>query len=142
MSGVIEKYMEKLKGVFFLVIGLLLLGVAIVTTISTARFVRGSVIAEGRVVRLNAGGSHPEIAFVTRSGAAISYPQGGWIWGYAVGDKVRVRYDEANPKVWPSLDIIGALYAMPIFLSLLGGFFTLFGVIAVLTNGKRSRMFY
>ncbi len=136
MSSTIKDRMEKVKGIFFLVVGLLLLGVAIITTVSTARFVRGSVAADGRVVKLNAGGSHPEIAFVTRDGTAISYPQGGWIGGYAVGDKVRVLYDEANPKISRSLDRFGALYFFPIFLCLLGGFFTLFGVIAVLTNRK------
>ena len=132
----IETHMEKVKGIFFLVVGLFLLGVAIITTVSTARFVRNSVAADGRVVELNAGGSHPEIAFTTRDGRAISYPQGGLIWGYAVGDKVRVRYDEANPEMSPSLDRLGALYFFPIFLCLLGGFYTLFGATAVLASRK------
>ena len=129
----IKNRMEKLKGIFFLVVGLLLLGIAIITTVSTARFVGGSVIADGRVVELNAGGSHPEIEFLTRNGTAIGFPQGGWIGSYAVGDKVRVRYDEANPKMSASLDRIGALYAMPMFFAVLGGIFAILGAIQWLT---------
>lgn len=36
------------------------------------------------MVKLNAGGSHPQIAFVTEAGEQISYPQGGLVLGTKV----------------------------------------------------------
>jgi hypothetical protein len=46
---------------------------------------------------LNAGGSHPEIAFITVSGEQIAYPQGGFIFGYQKNQPVRVRYLPEQP---------------------------------------------
>lgn len=132
----IKDFMEKVKGVVFLFVGLLLLAGAATATVSIARFVRGSVVADGRVARLNAGGSHPEIAFVTRTGVPVSYPQGGLIWGYAVGDKVRVRYDEANPAGSASIDRFGALYAMPLLLAFIGGGLAVLGAVQWLSSRK------
>ncbi|WP_323048561.1 DUF3592 domain-containing protein [Paraburkholderia sp.] len=56
------------------------------------RFLDSAVAVPGRVVALNAGGSHPQIEFTNKTGERISYPQGGWIAGYKVGDKVTVLY--------------------------------------------------
>lgn len=65
--------MEKLKGIFFLVVGFLLFGVVIFMMISIVCFVCDSVIVEGWVVWLNVGGSYLEIVFVIWNGMVISY---------------------------------------------------------------------
>lgn len=54
-------------------------------------------VAGGPVSHLNAGGSHPEIAFITVSGEQIAYPQGGFIFGYQKNQPVRVRYLPEQP---------------------------------------------
>ena len=86
-----------------------------------AAFMRRSATADGSVIRLHAGGSHPQIEFTTPSGETVSYSQGGFIFSYRVGDRVRVRYDPANPRATASLDTIGALWFPPLLLAALGG---------------------
>lgn len=105
---------------FFCVVGLCLLTGAAFSIASTLRYLRESVVVPGRVIKLNAGGSHPEIAFTTLKGERLSYPQGGLIGGYRVGDRVRVRYREAHPIFSASLDVFGAVWTFPIFLLVLG----------------------
>lgn len=108
------------KSVVFIVAGAALLIAAVVTGLDVRRFVARSIPVPGRVVRLNAGGSHPEIAFRTRAGESVSFPQGGFIWGYRVGDAVTVRYREDAPRRSARIDSVGALWFGPILLTLLG----------------------
>ena len=85
-----------MKSWFFVASGLALIVAAAVTALDTASFMRSSVRADGRVVALNAGGSHPQIEFRLPDGRTVSKPEGGWIAGYRVGDRVQVRYQLQN----------------------------------------------
>jgi hypothetical protein len=81
---------------------------------------------DGEVTKLNAGGSHVRVEFMTSSGEKIKYPQNGII-SYKVGDKVRVFYDKENPER-ASTSAVGALWSWTIILSTISaafGFFTM-----------------
>src|SRR5262249_35098816 len=97
---------------------------------------RTAIRAEGVVVRLNAGGSHPQIDFTAASGAKISYPQGGLIFGYRPGQKVRVLYNPNNPGKTACIDTTGALWAVPILLAGIGLFLALTGFVNLLTQAS------
>lgn len=114
---------SRLRGNVFLLAGVVLLAAGGVTALDRSAFVRHASVADGVVAALNAGGSHPQIAFKTASGRQVSYPQGGWIFGYAVGQRVRVLYDAHEPGHTASIDDFGALWATPVFLGVLGAAF-------------------
>jgi Protein of unknown function (DUF3592) len=83
---------------------------------NASAFVNAAVRVPGQVVALNAGGSHPQIEFVTKEGERVSYPQGGWIGGFRVGDHVTVLYLEKSPRKTASIDRTGAIWFWPILL--------------------------
>jgi hypothetical protein len=83
---------------------------------NASAFVNAAVRVPGRVVALSAGGSHPQIEFVTKKGERVSYPQGGWIAGFRVGDEVTVLYLQDSPRTSASIDRIGAIWFWPILL--------------------------
>jgi hypothetical protein len=118
-----------MKAVLFLAIGVALLMVAGITSIGTLRFLREAARAEGTVVALNAGGSHPQVRFQLPDGRPVSYPQGGWISGYRVGDRVIVRYEAGNPVATARIDAIGSLWVWPIALGFIGAIFTIVGIV-------------
>lgn len=123
----------RLKGGLFAVIGLGLMIGVIAWCVSTARFIRTAARAPGVVTHLNAGGAHPEIKFTAASGKVVDYPQGGMIWGYHRGERVRVLYDPHRPSDSPVLDTIPALWFDQGMMLLLGlvflsiGLWTAFG---------------
>lgn len=89
--------------------------IGLVISISVTReFLDQAVTAPGRVVALNAGGSHPQIEFTNSRGELVSYPQGGWIGGYKVGDTVTVLYLENSPNPQATIDRFGAIWAWSI----------------------------
>jgi hypothetical protein len=92
--------------------------VALVTGLSQAAFVSRAATAQGVVARLNAGGSHPEIAFEV-GGRHFEYPQGGLIFGYRPGEAVEVLYDPANPA-HACLQSAGALWFVPGLMTVIG----------------------
>ena len=98
----------------FLGVGIVLLGVAAITALNNWHWVQRSAVAPGRVAGLNAGGSHPEIAFTAASGEKISYPQGGLVAGWRVGDVVPVRYDPTKPSRDPCIDRVLAIWTVPL----------------------------
>lgn len=112
--------MERVKAIVFLLVGAGLFGLALVTATGVRRFVAHSEVARGRVSRLNAGGSHPQITFTTLRGETISFPQGGLIAGYKPSDEVRVRYRAADPRLSACIESFGALWSAPIMLGFLG----------------------
>ena len=81
-----------------------------------ASALRGS----GTVTRLNAGGSHPEIAFRTQNGSIISYPQGGMIAGFRVGQAVQVLYDAVDPSGTARVRSFGSLWGTSLMLATCG----------------------
>jgi hypothetical protein len=124
------------KAIVFLMVGSGLLVAAVVTGLAIRGFVGRATPASGVVSRLNAGGSHPEIEFTTASGETISYPQGGLIFGYRPGQKVRVLYGQENPRGTARVDAFGALWFAP--LMLLGlGIALLIGGVAFLVSAIR-----
>ena len=78
--------------------GAILLVAAAVSAFQVSRFMAGALRGSGTVTRLNAGGSHPQIAFHAQTGSIISYPQGGMIAGFRVGQAVQVLYDAVDPS--------------------------------------------
>ncbi len=126
-----------MKGLVFAAIGVTLLIAAMIAMVGVQRFRDTAASADGVVERLNAGGSHPQIRFTTDSGASISYAQGGLIFGYRPGDPVRVMYRPDRPQATARLDSIGAMWAMPLLLGLLGSGFAIGGLLHFL--GTKAR---
>jgi hypothetical protein len=106
------------KGLLFFVLGAMLAVVAISIGIRTIGFIHDAESAPGVVVNLDFGGSHPQIAFTPMNGERVSYPQGGMIFGYKKGDRVRVLYYPKDPAAYPCIDDFGALW----FSSMMPGF--------------------
>lgn len=86
---------QVMRGLLFGAVGLLILAVAAFEVTHRLEFLQIAQAVDGQVERLNAGGSHPQIAFTTATGQRVSYPQGGMIFGYEPGQPVRVLYDPA-----------------------------------------------
>ncbi|WP_431820157.1 DUF3592 domain-containing protein [Burkholderia sp. F1] len=112
------------------VFGIVFLVVAGFTGLSTREFLRTAIAVPGEVVALNAGGSHPQIEFVTKAGERISYPQGGIISGMKVGDKVTVLYRPDAPSIKPTIDRFGAVWDVTLTMLFIG----VVGIVAALTN--------
>ncbi|XAY13999.1 DUF3592 domain-containing protein [Metapseudomonas otitidis] len=94
-------------------------------------FLQSALVADGAVVALNAGGSHPEIAFTDSTGARVSYPQGGLIFGYQVGQPVKVHYQANDPTGSAVVDDFGALWGTAALLGVLGAVFTATGLMSL-----------
>jgi hypothetical protein len=91
----------------------------------TRNFIIHAKTGNGEVVALNAGGSHPQIQFTTEAGQKVSFPQGGLIFGYHPGEQVRVLYTPSDPAKSHTVDAFGALWFVPMLLTLLGSMFIL-----------------
>jgi hypothetical protein len=122
--------------VLVIVIGLGLILAAAGVAVSVRSFTRKAATAEGVVVRLNAGGSHPQIEFTTGSGQKVSYPQGGLICCYRAGERVRVLYETDRPND-ARLNTFGALWFTPLILLLVGTFLVL-GGLSMAAAGRTS----
>ena len=103
-----------LKAVVFALAGVVMLATGIYSIVTTRSFLARAGRAPGEVVRLNAGGSHPQVRFVTDGGQVVEYPQNGMIWGYRPGDRVTVLYDPSVPTVDPVIDDAGALWGFDV----------------------------
>ncbi len=126
-----------MKGLFFTVIGAALLIAAVIAAMGVQRFRDAAARADGVVERLNAGGSHPQIRFTTMAGDVVSYAQGGLIFGYRAGDRVRVMYRPDRPQATARLDQFGAMWAMPLLLGFLGAGFSIGGMLHFLATRAR-----
>lgn len=122
------------KAVAALVIGAGFFIAAMVAGQSTLTFLSTSIQVPGRVVRLNAGGSHPEIEFTTRAGDHVSYPQGGMIFGMKVGDDVQVRYLPDAPVHSATVVRFGAIWDTVLYLAFMGGVFAVGGLLNLLSR--------
>jgi len=131
--------MAALKAIVLSIVGMGLMLAAIVTGLATHQFLGRAARAPGVVSRLNAGGSHPEIEFTMPSGGTISYPQGGFIFGYEPGQRVQVLYAPGDPARTARVDAFGALWFMPLLLSVLGLALTIGGVPRVLSAMRARR---
>ena len=118
----INRDMQKLLGILFPILGVVLLLGASIEALMTHRFITLASRAEGKVVRLNAGGAHPVVQFVPAGKAVIKFSDSGYI-NYAVGDQVAVLYlkDTQDPSIiWAKIDTPGALWVEEIHMVELG----------------------
>lgn len=127
-----------LLGLLFALIGIGLLGIALNLTLDRREFLTHAEVADGIVSHLNAGGSHPEIAFTTATGEKISYPQGGLIFGYRQGQSVRVHYLPDQPALSAVVDDPGALWGPSGLLGGLGLMFAFAGLTTVIRQRGRG----
>lgn len=127
-----------LLGLLFALIGIGLLGIAINLSLDRRDFLARAQTADGIVSHLNAGGSHPEIAFTTVSGEKISYPQGGFIFGYQKDQPVRVHYLPEQPAGSAIVDAPAALWGTSGALGVMGLVFTLVGLLKALRQRGRG----
>ncbi|WP_322047526.1 DUF3592 domain-containing protein [Paraburkholderia sp. J67] len=125
------------KAIVMFFVGIALLLIAVFAALSTRHFLQTAIAVPGQVVSLNAGGSHPQIEFVTRTGDRISYPQGGMIFGMKVGDKVTVLYRPEAPSIRPTIDRIGAVWGAELTLLFIG-FVTMVGALTNLPSRKKE----
>ncbi|MEK7890814.1 DUF3592 domain-containing protein [Burkholderia contaminans] len=124
------------KGVVFTVVGTCLLIGAALYAQSTCEFLRTSVVVPGRVIRLNAGPHHPEIAFTTLAGEHVEYPQGGEV---SVEDRatVEVRYAPDAPHMTARMNTFGAIWGGVLTFGGMGAVFFLVGA-SQLRSGVRA----
>ncbi|WP_431821534.1 DUF3592 domain-containing protein [Burkholderia sp. F1] len=117
------------KAIAGIVIGVVFLVIAAFTARSTWDFLRTAIAVPGEVVSLNAGGSHPQVEFVTRTGERISYPQGGMIYGTKVGDKVTVLYQPEAPSRTATINPFGAVWNWTLLALISGVGFIFFALV-------------
>lgn len=122
--------LRTLKVTLFSFVGVALMVGTLFWADSTRRFLARARPAAGEVVRLNAGGAHPEVRFTTATGQVVEYPQGGMIWGYRKGDHVEVLYDPQAPTDAPVLNTTGALWGFHTMTFLMGTGFVLAAQLA------------
>lgn len=89
---------QKITRILFVCVGIFMMCAAIAWATTVLQFTNTAASAQGAVTKLNAGGSHPQVQFTTQKGEVIEYPQNGLIFGYQVGDEVRVLYQPKHPQ--------------------------------------------
>jgi hypothetical protein len=117
------------KAISIVVIGIGLLVAAAISAHSTREFIRTSIVVPGHVVKLNAGGYHPQIEFVTREGEHVTYPQSLFISRMKVGDQCEVRYLPDNPIPTATLNRLDGVWSAVIFLAVMGCGFIVCGLM-------------
>ena len=108
-----------------LLIGLILVVCAAFAFSSRLDFVRSSVVTEGKVIRLNHGEHHPEVAFVNQAGERTSFPA-SFITA-DVGDTVPVRYVPAMPRETAEIDNFMNIWFEPVLLGVFAAAFLFAG---------------
>ncbi|MBN3779548.1 MULTISPECIES: DUF3592 domain-containing protein [Burkholderia] len=124
------------KGVVFTLVGTCLLIGAALYAQSTREFLRTSVVVPGRVIKLNAGPHHPEIAFTTLAGEHVEYPQGGEV-SVQDGETVEVRYAPDAPHMTARMNTFGAIWGGVLIYGGMGVVFFLGGA-GQLRSGVRA----
>jgi Protein of unknown function (DUF3592) len=117
----------------FALVGVLIIVGCLAWGLKTYQFINNSFSAQGIVVALNAGGSHPQIKFITSEGKEIKYSQNGLIFGYKIGDQITVLYDPQNPHE-ASVNAPGALWGFNLLSFILGVCFTGIGFFKFLNS--------
>jgi hypothetical protein len=120
-----------LKGLLFSLIGMGLLVIATNLVLDRREFLTHAQTASGVVTDSNVGGSHPEVVFTSANGEKISYPQGGFIFGYKKNQPVRVYYLSNQPYISAIIDDAAALWASPGVLGFIGMVFTVAGLTGI-----------
>jgi len=124
--------------IFFICVGIVIILASLAWGVTVFQFITHASSAKGRVIKLNAGSSHPQIEFHTQDGKEIRYPQNGLIFGYQVGDEVNILYDAQNPPD-ASLNTFGALWGFPLLAFAMGIFFILVSCFSINSNERRVK---
>ncbi len=119
--------MKRAAGWLFVLVGLALMVAAGLNLRAENAFLNRAERADGLVTRLNAGPVHPQVRFTTGSGATVEYAQGGWITPVAVGERVAVLYDPADPRGSARFDSVGARHGTSLAMAMLGLLFIFVG---------------
>lgn len=128
-----------IRGLLVLLVGAAALVLATWFALEQGRFLATAERAPGTVVKLNAGGSHPEIQFTTPDGQQISFPQGGLIFGYREGMPVSVLFDPASPGTSAVINDVGAIWGRPILFGGVGAFLFLGGLWTVWLGARNHK---
>jgi hypothetical protein len=131
---------DMLRALIFIPLGLCLLCLTLWLVANRLDFLAQAQRAEGLVSALNAGGSHPQIDFSDATGKAVSYPEGGFIFGYAVGDSVAVLYRTDAPSSSAIIEDRGALWGASLLSGLLAIVFTAGGSYHLAAWIRRRRI--
>ncbi len=94
-------------------VGLALLLAALVTGLSTERFIHTASHADGAVVALSAGGSHPRVSFRTADGRAALFSGGGLISSAIASGSLRACFRASMRRPGPPPWLRGARSGSP-----------------------------
>lgn len=128
------------RALIFIPLGLCLLYLTVCLVVDRINFLAQAQRAEGHVSALNAGGSHPQVDFTDAVGKAVSYPQGGFIFGYSVGDPVTVLYLGEAPSSTAIIEDQGALWGVSLLTGQFAIVFTAGGGYHMAAWIRRRRM--
>lgn len=137
MSNPANPYIYLIRSLIFGLAGVVLLAIAGSMAYWRYEFLSQAQQAPGVVTALNAGGSHPEIEFTSVDSQVISYPQGGMIFGYEVGQPVRVLYLAEDPVMTAVIEDRGALWGTPVMLGIMGLVFV-WGCRSEFSGGRKQ----
>ncbi|BFG75396.1 hypothetical protein PTKU46_34290 [Paraburkholderia terrae] len=110
--------MKRPRNLFALAIGLCFSIGAAFCMYSAIEFRSTSIVTMGKVIHLNSGGHHPQIAFNAADGQHYERPA-GTLESYAVGQAVAIRYSPGDPAGSAIIDSALDLWAPSIFLLIL-----------------------
>lgn len=119
----------------FLVVGAVLAIVAAGVIWNAVDYRMSSTVVTGTVVRLLAGGHHPEVAFAAPDGTHHTRPLGTWR-SLEPGQRVPVRLRAAAPGASASIDAEADLWAWPACLCVLAAAFLWSGLRGAPTRGR------
>jgi Protein of unknown function (DUF3592) len=128
--------LRQVKKVIFIYSGVILMLSSASWLGAVWRFTAKATSAQGVVIRLNHGGSHPQVRFITSTGQVVDYAQNGLIFGYRKGDKVEVLYDSIQPTD-ATVNSFGALWGFPIQIFMMGVVFVIGAQIVPLSSKEK-----
>jgi hypothetical protein len=108
-----------LQGILLTLCGVEFLSIALVNVNSTHELVRTGQRAQGSVVMLAAGTSHPRVEFEDPSGHKVEFAGNGFV-SHRAGERVVVLFDVRDPSGTAILDESGALWFFDVLSALLG----------------------
>ncbi|MFM0624864.1 DUF3592 domain-containing protein [Paraburkholderia xenovorans] len=129
--------MKGSRNYFALAIGFVLATGAAAYVYSTIEFRMSSIVTTGEVIRLNAGGHHPQIAFVATDGRRYERPT-GTTRSFEVGETVLIRYSADDPHGSAMIDSIVDLWRWPLFVVLLSAVFVVTGLRGEPFDNRRA----
>ncbi|APR34111.1 DUF3592 domain-containing protein [Paraburkholderia sp. SOS3] len=112
---------------FALAIGVCASVAAAISIYLAIDFQLSSVTTAGTVLRLNAGGHHPQIAFTANDGRRYERPT-GTTRSFEAGQTILIRYRPTDPGATAMIDSTVDLWKWPLFVSFLAAAFVVTGL--------------